>query len=1036
MKKRGRLGWLLGFGALGVMLLCAAAVGVIYWQVRARALSSRPLVMIHSPLNHDQAQLGEGLVVHATARAKRGVRRMELWADGIFVSARDNPAQGPISPLVLSAAWMPASSGTHALLVRAVSADGVEGQAAVAIDVVGEAATALGGHTVAEGETLASIAEEYGVSPDELDRLNPDIGAGGVEAGDELTVPGGEGAFEEPPSESDGVPGSSEPGDASVPDPEDPAPGDFLHVMWAFVPEGLFPEPGLSEEPVSLRLEALSLQTDAAYERVHCYIGMADALPRWYPDADGDQSTDEWFAPLPDRMWNVAEYLSGEAAPIITWPGNQPLSVDATCVGILGGGTEAVELGHLLLQIPPGEWDGVARWSPEVSNEGSFTLEYRVVRALEGVSAVSPDPSMTPPTNLALAGWWAAGYNLYWAYEPRADEAPIDGFRVYLNGTLLWAEPADARTTPVPSQWLFPCAEPYTFTVTAYRGAYPGGSESTSSDPPAIIEADPLNCQRVVYLTFHNLTTHDLGSDGQHENRSGDVGPAYGHFFGNDQQVSFDGRPGNQGLSHNTGYVIRDLWNISGPAQLRVELGEGDVLDLGFHIDNEDTGICNDASDPGCDDLICEATDMVDVDIDTSPDERILESPDGRCAITYSLTLGPGFPAEAYGGALPLPWLTIDDVTVAEGNQLRIHLRNSGRASWPAREVKAAINQSNGESIDVVTWPAIDLGPGETTILQTGTLDLGALPACVILDPDNEVGEWGDALESEGVLEAHPRFCVKRPDLVITGVEYDPTAGQVLVTVQNQGEGLLENRTVGLRERTLGEGPEAPPVQHPLISLGPRESTVLTIPADESLHSEWFGGYTVTVDPEFLIAESDDGNNTYTVVAGRYLHVALTQITAPWHARNDVEFEMHVSIVSAGARREVADWHITQDIDWTTCAHVSSNGECRKGYGAGSPFDMGSLRVGADEALEITVHVSNDPLTDDAGHTFTYLDAGETYRLADDWGAGDHDAHGECIEVFGGPGRHGWVLGSYTEWSPSTAVYRNWNWAVNFNICD
>jgi hypothetical protein len=383
-----------------------------------------------------------------------------------------------------------------------------------------------------------------------------------------------------------------------------------------------------------------------------------------------------------------------------------------------------------------------------------------------------------------------------------------------------------------------------------------------------------------------------------------------------------------------------------------------------------------------------------------------------------------------------LPWLTVDDVTMAEANQMRIHVRNDGRASWPSREVKAAIVRPNGEIVDTVSWPAIDLAPGETTILQTATMDFDPLPVCVILDPDNEVEERGDRLESDGIMQSHPPSCMRLPDLVITGVEYDPQAGQVLVTLQNQGEGALENRTIGLSERTLDEGPAAAPAEHPSISLGPSESTVLTMTADESLHSQWFRGYAVTVDPDHLIAESEDANNSYTVLSGRYLRLAWTHIRAPWLARNGVEFELRAYAVSADSRREIANWKISQNIDWTSCGHDVTHGECDKSYQPESPFDAGSFQIAGDEALQINVTVTNSrPLTDDFGHTFTWLAAAETYGVEDDWGAGDPDPMRGCTLVNEGPGDHGWVLGSYSDWAPTLGYWHDWDWYVNFNLC-
>jgi len=306
----------------------------------------------------------------------------------------------------------------------------------------------------------------------------------------------------------------------------------------------------------------------------------------------------------------------------------------------------------------------------------------------------------------------------------------------------------------------------------------------------------------------------------------------------------------------------------------------------------------------------------------------------------------------------------------------------------------------------------------------------------VILDPDNEVGEWGDTLESAGVIQSHPPFCMKLPDLVITGVEYNPEGSRMLVTVQNQGDGVLENRTIALSLQPVGGGPALPSTEHPFISLGPWETIVLTMTANESLHSGWFEGYVVTVDPNNLVAESNNDNNSHTVPAGTRLRLVLTHIQAPWQARNRVEFELRAFIVSAGSRRPVADWKITQDIDWDSCGHDVTHGECFKTFEPVSPYDTPWFNIAGDEALEINVFIGHErPLEDDFGHTFTWLAAGETYRVVDGWGAGDVDHLRGCTFVSEGPGDHGWVLGSYSEWAPSLGYWHDWNWYVNFNLC-
>ena len=94
---------LLGLLALVIVCLILGLLGyVLYRNQRERALTNRPLVFIHAPLNRDQVTLGQGVLAHATARAQNGVSRIELWADGTFVAARESLFWRP-SPAIFTA---------------------------------------------------------------------------------------------------------------------------------------------------------------------------------------------------------------------------------------------------------------------------------------------------------------------------------------------------------------------------------------------------------------------------------------------------------------------------------------------------------------------------------------------------------------------------------------------------------------------------------------------------------------------------------------------------------------------------------------------------------------------------------------------------------------------------------------------------------------------------------------------------------------------------------------------------------------------
>ncbi|RLD00265.1 MAG: hypothetical protein DRI65_16560, partial [Chloroflexota bacterium] len=328
--------WLIILGI--VLLLGLTLIGLFLGQVyrRGKALNSRPLVLILDPVYGEQFKVGDGIIVHATAREEEGLSRIELWANGVLVDSRDAVEFTPTN-LTLVSTWTPTFDGEQQIVVRAISIDDIAGQSMVQVVVVPSAALT---HLVEDGETLESIAGDYGASAEELSDLNPGLAGGDPEPGEEIIVPDEE-------TTADGAPRGG--GDPPLPESEEPLLG------WVYPFFELFtPPPGNA----TLRLEVPALRTWESYDSLHCYVSLADSLPQWYPDLDNDQATDESFEAAISGQWITDGILVGSSAPIISWPADQHLPLSIACVGV-SGGLEAVELGVIALEIPPEDWDGI-----------------------------------------------------------------------------------------------------------------------------------------------------------------------------------------------------------------------------------------------------------------------------------------------------------------------------------------------------------------------------------------------------------------------------------------------------------------------------------------------------------------------------------------------------------------------------------------------------------------------------------------------------------------------------------------------------
>jgi LysM repeat protein len=876
-------------GLIALLLMVWFSILVINRNRQAnRAFNSRPLVLIHAPLNHDSVETGSAIFVHASARQRFGLRRLELWADDTLVAVREVPDEEAMTSWMLTESWVPTQPGSHTIIVRAIASDGTQGQAAVIVEAQQSAEVLYETYQVSEDDTLEAIAEAFDTTPEVIADLNPGLEGGEPSVGDELIVPGSEdptSLSEEdlPVDESGVVDLSDEVADPPPTEADPPASfrfGDLLFELWH-----LIPFPSEPEEPIGVKLEVEALRSWGDEERLHCYIALGEGTPHWVPDVDGDPSTDESFTPLDRGWWDVQPYLAGDAAPVIYWPENQALSFTATCVGIAAGGTDALDLGTISLSIPPEDWDGSAQHVEVNGPEGQLYMLYRVSRLSYHPSGIPLylDPDMLPPINVRLD---ERRNSLRWDYFPRPEDEPITGFRIYLNGNLQWVEDADTFESMLPYEWFHPpCGATYTFAVSAYRFELPDGPESL---PGVVSITTPSEgCMREIQINLISLETFDLGGDRSRDNRSGDVGPPYGYFYANDWQIEFDaratGRRGGSldaplGLTHHTVYDLGTIsadssWRFSGVPFTVVEVPIGGRFEFGFHIMDHDDGRCRDSDDSGCDDLICEASTYRSEDSPGSDLDQFhrgsMTSDNGRCKLTY--TFGPAFGSPVGSGVPgfePLPWLSVQDVIIdPTTGEMQIPIINSGTATWPWRDLEVELQTRAGDSLGIYTWPDFVLEAGQQTILEHPEIRLDPpYDACVVIDPNDLVIE---EYEVNHIL-AHNPICPELPDLIIHDVIYQAEgAGRLRVSVQNIGNKKLENREVKL-EGLLPDGSPAYLLgSWPNVSLEVNQiRTFDLIGVNENARSRLQNGYILYVDPDNTIPESDDDNNFFEIKSG------------------------------------------------------------------------------------------------------------------------------------------------------------------------
>nr|NIO71247.1 hypothetical protein [Anaerolineae bacterium] len=139
----GGFSWLaLGlFGLAVVILLVVAAVGAyLYTQQEEEIAGGVPTVVINSPASGSQVQVGQEVIVQATATDSRGVTRVELLVNGVLYHSDVSPNPQGQSPFISRQSWRASAAGTYTLMVRAYNAaGGVSQPAAITVNVAGAA---------------------------------------------------------------------------------------------------------------------------------------------------------------------------------------------------------------------------------------------------------------------------------------------------------------------------------------------------------------------------------------------------------------------------------------------------------------------------------------------------------------------------------------------------------------------------------------------------------------------------------------------------------------------------------------------------------------------------------------------------------------------------------------------------------------------------------------------------------------------------------------------------------------------------------
>jgi hypothetical protein len=101
MKRRGVILAVSAFTVLCCLVSTAGGLAYLLWP---RAVA-RPVVLIRSPRQGEQVEVGQEVTVRSIARDASKIVRVELWVDGQLQESQVSTLPGGISPFPLLADW-------------------------------------------------------------------------------------------------------------------------------------------------------------------------------------------------------------------------------------------------------------------------------------------------------------------------------------------------------------------------------------------------------------------------------------------------------------------------------------------------------------------------------------------------------------------------------------------------------------------------------------------------------------------------------------------------------------------------------------------------------------------------------------------------------------------------------------------------------------------------------------------------------------------------------------------------------------------
>jgi len=147
------------------------------------------MVVLSHPVNGTTWPADTPIPVEVKVTAGAPIKSVEFWTDGRLFDTQIPPADRQIFYKVWF--WMPLEEGTHAVFARATDVNGKVGDSNAVHVLASAAAGLLTVQTALGDETIQSLADQNGLTPEQIAAANPSLDpAGPVAPGTQIFIPG------------------------------------------------------------------------------------------------------------------------------------------------------------------------------------------------------------------------------------------------------------------------------------------------------------------------------------------------------------------------------------------------------------------------------------------------------------------------------------------------------------------------------------------------------------------------------------------------------------------------------------------------------------------------------------------------------------------------------------------------------------------------------------------------------------------------------------------------------------------------------